>query len=62
MTGPLSEKQNREMLRCPKCGNVLGEFGRVCDCSVPCQKCKESIEVWANNEELIVRKKREVSA
>ncbi len=61
MSGVLFEKKKREMLRCPKCGSVVGEFGMVCDCSVSCSKCKEPIEVWANTEEVIVRRRRGTS-
>ena len=54
----LAERSELEMIRCPNCGTVVGEFGVVCDCTVPCPKCKLSIDVLANNDELIVRKRR----
>ena len=54
----LSESKKFELIRCPKCGTVVGGIGDICDCSVPCPKCELFIDVVANSEELIVRKKR----
>ena len=58
MSEILAECSGFEKIRCPNCGNVVGAFGVVCACTVPCPKCKQPIDVLSNNDELIVRKRR----
>lgn len=57
MREPISVSKNRQFIRCPKCGTVVGGFGNVCDCIVPCPKCEEYLDVIVKSEELIVRRK-----
>ena len=57
MREPLSDSKNRQLIRCPKCGTVVGGFGTVCDCIVPCPKCDEYVDVVVKSDELIVKRK-----